>query len=265
MGTDRFLKLARGIAFAAAAALVAAASAGAQGVVSAGQTVSGRLDASDYLRDNDNTWYDDWFFDGRAGDVLTVTLAPNGFRPWLIIGKIASGNFVPEQYGGANSGNNAQLSYTVPSDGRVVVRVNVMGAGNGGPYSLRVDRTSAGGSGGGSATGAAGYIALNQIVSGQLESSDPTMGDGTHYDMWRFIGLAGQRIRITMRSGDFDAYMTIGSFATGEYGYIKGDDDSAGGNDSMIEFTLPSSGEYGIRANSMGRSVGRYTITVQAF
>lgn len=264
MRTERFLKIARALMLVGAAALVVAPTVNAQGVVSAGQTVSGRLDASDYLRENDKTWYDDWFFDGRAGDVLTITLAPTGFRPWLIIGKIESGNFVPEQYGGANSGNNAQLSYTVPSDGRVVVRVNVMGAGNGGPYSLRVDRTSGGGSGGSSSAGA-GYIALNQIVSGQLESTDATMGDGTHYDMWRFIGLAGQRIRITMRSNDFDSYMTIGSFATGTYDYVEGDDDTAGGNDAQIEFTLPSSGEYGIRANSMGRAVGRYTITVQSF
>lgn len=263
MGTKGFLKLGRGIMFAVAGALVIAPAANAQGVISAGQTVSGRLDASDYLRDNDNTWYDDWFFDGRAGDVITVTLSPSGFRPWLIIGKITDGAFGPEQWGGANSGNSAQLSYTLPNSGRYVIRANVMGAGNGGPYSLRLDRTSAGGGGGSS--GAPGYIALNQVVSGQLESSDPTMADDTHYDMWRFIGLAGQRIRITMRSSDFDSYMTIGSFASGSYDYIKGDDDSGGGNDSMIEFTLPAAGEYGIRANSMGKSTGRYTITIQAY
>ena len=382
MGTERSLKLARALVFTVAAALAFAAPVQAQGVVSSGQSVSGRLDASDFVRENDNTYYDDWFYEGRAGEVITVTLSPTGFRPWLILGTISSGTFVPEEYSGANSGNDVRLTYTIPSTGRYVVRVNVMGARNGGPYTLRVDKAGGGGSaarssgtitpgstisgmlqagdmqtdsgwyhddyafsgtigqvihvdlesdgfdayldiydtdsgrwlvgdddggeglnsriaytlpstgqyticarsryanrsgsytltlrssgagGSGGASGAPGYIALNQVVSGQLDSSDPTMGDGTSYDMWRFIGLAGQRIRITMRSSDFDSYMTIGSFATGSYEYIKGDDDSGGGNDSMIEFTLPAAGEYGIRANSMGRASGRYTITVQAF
>lgn len=37
-----------------------------------------------------------------------------------------------------------------------------------------------------------------------------------------------------------------------------------GGTNSMIEFDVPVSGDYGIRVNSLLKSYGRYTLSVQA-
>src|SRR5687768_17646282 len=65
VGTERFVRFNLVFAAAVLSAAVLAQPAHAQGAISAGQTVSGRLDASDYLRD-DGTYYDDWFYEGRA-------------------------------------------------------------------------------------------------------------------------------------------------------------------------------------------------------
>jgi hypothetical protein len=106
-------------------------------------------------------------------------------------------------------------------------------------------------------------IRFGQTVAGELRSSSPRLNDGSHYQHWHFRGRAGQRVDITMRSDEFDAFLGLESLGGGEPLRLQSDDDGAGGTDSRIVFALPAEGLYRIVANSLhDGEVGRYRLTL---
>lgn len=100
-------------------------------------------------------------------------------------------------------------------------------------------------------------------MAGAISLDDPEMPDGTHFHEYAISGTAGQRIRITLRSEDFDAFLTASrpgtSFTAGDT-----DDDSAGGTDSQLDLTIPASGTILVRAHPLGSGAGNYTLQVVA-
>jgi hypothetical protein len=235
-----------------------------QGVITASQTVSGRLDASDRVRDSDNTYYDDWFYVGRAGERITVTQRSSDFDSWLLIGRIVNGEFQLDEYNDDDGGgNDSRIDFTLPEDGPYVIRVNVVGRGRTGAYTLRVDRA-----GGGAAPRPTGGMVLSagQSFTGALEPSDPLWTDDTHYDLWRYYGRAGERLTIIMRSPSFNSYMQYGRMNGNEFNYLGGSTGRTigGQQETVLDVTLPETGEYGIRANSHGRHTGEYVLTVSS-
>lgn len=107
-------------------------------------------------------------------------------------------------------------------------------------------------------------IQPGQSVSGELTEADPTLDDGSHYDVWRFAAVAHHRYRVTLRSDDFDAYLSVGADASGECQGCQTDDDGAGGTDARVEFTRHENGTYEIRANSYDADeTGRYTLALE--
>ncbi|HEU0298661.1 MAG TPA: PPC domain-containing protein, partial [Longimicrobium sp.] len=111
---------------------------------------------------------------------------------------------------------------------------------------------------------AQGTIQPGQRVTGSLTASDPTLDDGSHYDVWRFQGQASHRYRVTLRSDDFDAYLAVGSSVGDECGGCETDDDGAGGTDAEVQFTGSADGTYEIRANSYDADeVGGYVLMLE--
>lgn len=109
-----------------------------------------------------------------------------------------------------------------------------------------------------------GTIQPGQRVTGQLTASDPTLDDGSHYDVWRFQARAAHRYRVTLRSGDFDAYLAVGPSVGQECAGCETDDDGAGGTDAEVRFTGSADGTYEIRANSYDADeVGGYELTLE--
>lgn len=108
-------------------------------------------------------------------------------------------------------------------------------------------------------------IAVGQTVRGTLTASSPTLDDGSHYATYTLAGRSGQTVTITLRSGDFDAYLSVGRGTGGDYESIETDDDGAGGTDSRVTITFPSSGDYVIRANTLSEGeTGAFTLEVAA-
>jgi hypothetical protein len=108
-------------------------------------------------------------------------------------------------------------------------------------------------------------IALGETVEGRFTSADPTLPDHSHYRIYRFRGTPGQRIAITLRSSDFDAFLSGGSMAGDEFVGEHYDDDGAGGTDARMEVAVGSDGTYYIRANTLiGGETGAYTLRVDA-
>lgn len=108
---------------------------------------------------------------------------------------------------------------------------------------------------------AARPIVLGQTISGELAKGDTTLADGEFTDTYRFVGRAGQRITIRMRSSAIDPYLMIrgpGGFTT------DNDDASSDDRNALLDVRLPSDGTYSITATSYRAATGDYTIALTA-
>src|SRR5687768_16759372 len=82
-------------------------------------------------------------------------------------------------------------------------------------------------------------LVVGTPASGRLEASDPMLPDSSRYDQWTYDGRAGEKIRITMESSDFDAFLLLGREAGGRVEMLEQDDDGAGGTNARISVELP--------------------------
>ena len=99
-----------------------------------------------------------------------------------------------------------------------------------------------------------------QVHRGTLGPGDPTASDGSWYEAYPLNGGVGDRFIITLRSSDFDAYLTL----VAPDGGVISDDDSGGGTDSRIDVTIDEAGTREVRANSLRPgATGDYTLTIE--
>jgi hypothetical protein len=82
-----------------------------------------------------------------------------------------------------------------------------------------------------------------EITRGSLASSDLRSERGSYYDAYTFQGRRGETVIVQMESRAFD-------------------DDGGDGRNSRIQLTLPDDGTYVVRASSLSRSTGQYTLTL---
>lgn len=107
-------------------------------------------------------------------------------------------------------------------------------------------------------------IQAGEERSGTLSSADANYGDGTFYQDWKYAGKKGERLTITLRSEEFDAYLRFGQLKGGEFSQIVARDNGAGGNDSLVQVTLPAEGEYVIRVNTFLEGTGAFKLKVES-
>jgi hypothetical protein len=245
---------------ACALSLALAPAARAQSFVRAGQTVSGRLEASDPALD-DGSHYDVWSYRGRAGERLVVTLRSDDFDAYLAVGRLSGGDCEDdcETDDDGAGGTDARVVLTLREDGVYGIRANSLDEGETGAYTLTVE------SGEAPPLRPAGAIGVGETASGRLDTGDlRDEDDDSYYELWTYRGPAGLPVVITLRSGEFDAYLSWGRLEGGEWEEIDTDDDGAGGTDARLTVT-PEPGEtYFIRANSLSEGeTGSYALTVE--
>lgn len=258
----------------------------------AGAPVQGRLGDADPVM-TDRTAYQAWYYQGRAGERVTITLRSGDFDAFLHLARQGATETIDTDDDGAG-GTDAKLELTLDRDATYVIIANMLSAGGSGSYTLEL--TSSGGNAG-AATGAAAASGLTtpsgkvstmpnagmsrltpqavlamsasantiqpgRSVTGQLGPSSPTLGDNSPFATWYLTGNAGDRVTITMRSSDFDAYLHIGKLGEGRF--LATDDDSGGNSDAQLTFTFPSSGTFAIVANTFAAGAsGTYRLEVQ--
>ena len=81
-------------------------------------------------------------------------------------------------------------------------------------------------------------------------------------DLWSFYGNSGDSVTVSLYSDAFDSYLEL---LDSNGNLLAQDDDSAGDLDSQINFVLPFSGTYQIKAHAYnnGASTGAYTLTLE--
>ena len=96
---------------------------------------------------------------------------------------------------------------------------------------------------------------------GDLRQGDEQLDSGEFVDTWTFQGRAGDRVSLSMTSGDFDPYLLIngpGDFSD------ENDDGQDGDTSAALDLRLPADGTYRVMTTSYepGES-GRYTLDFQ--
>jgi len=223
-----------------------------------GQTLSGALNASD-PKMADGSFFDHYRFTGRRGERVEVVMRSTAFDSHLAVGQLDGTELnVLETDDDGAGGNDARVRLTLPEDGEYTIRANSLEGGETGAYTIALrpftlppaPRPQA--------------IRAGQTVNGQLSDSDAQAGDESYYDAFVYEGRAGERLRITLRSPDFDAFLAVGQGTGESFEQIETDDDGAGGTDARVEITLPRAGTYVIRANTLSSGeLGAYTLVVE--
>jgi hypothetical protein len=247
--------------------------------VAVGQTVQGDLGGRDPKLD-DNSFYDLYTFQARAGDGVTATLRSSDFDAFLVLGRMRGEEFEEIQSDDdKGGGTDARVSTTLSEAGTYTLRVNSLYGEKTGTYTLQlasgvVADTATGedehGGHGEDAPAAprplhpqARPIRAGQTVNDSLRASDPEDSDGTHYQDWLFTGRRGERIVATMRSQAFDSYLQLGRAQGSTFTYMDAQDDRGGGNDSLMAFALPEDGQYVLRVNTISKATGPYSLTLE--
>lgn len=248
------------------ALLAVAAPAAAQNTIRPGEPVTGELSASDPVLD-DGSHYDVWRFAAVAQHRYRVTLRSEDFDAYLAVGTHADSDCEDCQTDDDGAGGtDAQVEFTRAEDGTWEIRANSYDADETGGYQLVLEDLGVGEEGhdhGEEAAPRGEPIALDQAVTGELTRFDRKLG-ASYSDTWTYDGRAGETIIVTLRSEDFDAYLTMGEYAGGECTEMDTNNNGAGGTDSKLTVELPDDGAYHIHVSSATQGgIGRYTLLVE--
>tara|TARA_R110002051_G_scaffold94633_1_gene164463 strand:- start:2916 stop:4769 length:1854 start_codon:yes stop_codon:yes gene_type:complete len=223
--------------------------------ITLGESIEGELTTSDGPNDA-GVPADSYRFSGRAGQRVQVEMSSPVFDTYLELFSIegASGaltSLTTNDDGG--EGTDSRLTYTFAADGDYRIEARGFSADATGAYSLSISEIEP--------ERAPEALAFGATVEGAIAEDDPRDSDDRGYDSYSFSGEEGQRVQVIMRSGDFDTYLQVGA-AAGEFTSLAEDDDGLGqGTDSRLNFTLPETGDYVLRASPLGsEGDGLYSI-----
>ena len=240
-----------------------------------GTPIQGRLQSGDRQLPYDDSYYDIYTFNGRAGQRISAELTSSEFAPYLILLDSNGRDLV--QSGADEGSNTARFVETLPSSGPYQIYVNSRFPGQTGAYSLRASL------GGGSARRSP-QPPSNRNPSpspapspspspsqpsdpnvlfrhaGQLDRNSRTLNrDGSAFDDYYFRGRAGQQVVIDLDSTDFDSYLVL---VAPDGTVLDSNDDRADGNpNATVQATLPEDGAYRVIVNAyQAGQLGRYQL-----
>jgi hypothetical protein len=248
--------------------------------LTAGQTVRGALAVEDFTLPGDRydgsnactgRPYDSFFYEAQAGERLTFVLESRQIDPSVTATTLWRGGGskdVVEQRG--RRGRTLTATGVVPATGRIRIQVesnvSLGRPGSTGDYTftLRSDRP-AGASSGGSADAGGSALRPGQRVSGELVAADGRLDDRSYFDDYGYTMRRGDRVTVTLRSDDFDAFLHVGRrTADGSLENNQTDDDGAGGTDARVTYTADRDGPVTIRVNTLtAGETGGYTVELE--
>jgi serine protease Do len=221
--------------------------------------IQGRLTINSNVLPADNSYFDAYTFEGRAGQRIEIVMMSNQLDAYLIL--VAPDGSDLAQDDDSAGGTNAKIDITLPVSGTYTVLANSYGAGEVGSYNLRVAALSdARMSSPVQPPVAQEFILEEEGVLGV--NSLVLQTDGSLYREHVFRGNAGQTVTIRLESGEFSPYLILVG-PTNEIIAQNGNIRSTQSN-AEIHITLPQTGIYRIIANAADASGrGRYRLTIR--
>lgn len=159
---------------------------------------AGRLASGDRTLTS-GEYYDEFTFQGRRGEPVTIDLRSDDLDPYLIV--IGPDNQRQENDDYEGDSRRSLVSFDLPEDGTYRVLVTSYKPKETGGYDLRIQQPQA--------AGAARAGAGSRIERGQLDASDRTLDSGEYMDTYTFEGRPGQRVTLDLASRDFDTYLIL--------------------------------------------------------
>ena len=215
--------------------------------VTVGETVEASLDEGDG-GNQFGTRADAYSFTGTTGQRIVATMSSDAFDTYLELFSENSdengGRYaLDSDDDGAGEGTNSRLTYTIPSDGQYTIEARAFTSEGEGAYTLTFEEAAP--------LPAPVALSWGATVQGGIVAEDPRDDENRGFDAYTFSGMAGNRIQLIMRSGDFDTYLQVGS-PEGDFYAMASDDDGLGeGTDSRLNYILPSDGEFIVRASPL--------------
>ena len=206
----------------------------------------GSLAAGDQML-RSGEYFDNYTFEGRAGQKLVVDLTSSAFDPYLMVIAPSGDKKDNDDYQGSSSRSHIEL--TLEETGTYRVLVTSYKKDDTGSYELRIDV--------GSATSVAGGA---RVESGTLAAGDRTLSSGEYVDEFAFEGRQGQQVTIDLRSSQFDPYLMV----IAPSGEKKDNDDYEGANNrSLVSLALPADGRYRVLVTSYKKDeTGSYDLRI---
>lgn len=226
-----------------------------------GDKIEGEIAEGDAMGPDDAYRFDSYAVTALAGQRFEVVMRSDVFDTFLQVQPEGQDEDVPlaSDDDGLGEGTNSRLRFTAPADGVYVVRARPLSGLEGGAYSLSLTERAAAG-----VAPAPEPIRVGETKSGDIGEGDPETDDGIAYEAWSFSGRAGERVSIALDSESFDPMVRIGTMGEGGFTELAYNDDGEdSGLNSRLTFTLPTTGEYVIRAAPLGAGGGgAYTLTL---
>ncbi|MBD2256817.1 trypsin-like peptidase domain-containing protein [Pseudanabaena sp. FACHB-2040] len=218
-----------------------------------GPAVRGQLDDKSNILP-DGSYFNAYVFEGQAGQSVAIEMVSQDVDSYLIMFSPDSDFYIEDDDGGGSL--NAALTTQLPASGRYIILANSYAEGEAGAYQLRLTSQS----GGGSPASSTGRYLLQE--QGSLGPNSPVLSDNSPYAEHTFQGTAGQTVRISLESADFDTYLLL---VDPSQSVIAENDDADGSTtNSQLAVRLPASGSYTVVVNAFDSSGrGRYRLTVE--
>ncbi len=209
--------------------------------ISLNQTLDGNLESSDCFIGESNKYFDSYTFAVQSGQRYIVSMKSTDFDTYLEI--VDSNENIIFQNDNSGGNNNSRIpthygSFFISYEGTYTIKAISSQASKTGAYSVSLASSDS-------------YCSTSEIYIPRYDnihfSNSSCLFDGGGYaDVKNFRGLAGQRIAITMNSGNLDSHLYL---ANQDKQIIYQDDNGGGGVNSRIPsdtgyFTLPYTGYY---------------------
>ncbi|ERT03824.1 trypsin family protein, partial [Lyngbya aestuarii BL J] len=220
-----------------------------------GPEVRGRLDESDSILPIDNSFYDMYSFEGKAGQQIAIEMRSQDLDPYLILLNSDGSELAQDDDSGGQK--DAKIMITLPEDGEYTFLANSYEAGESGDYRLKLrietERVNP--------SERSNRLILEE--QGTLDRTDAVLpSDGSRYEEYSFDGVGGQTVTIRLESSDFDPYLAL----FGPNGQLVGENDDANSSEknAALTVTLPMTGRYRVVVNAYDSTgQGQYLLTVR--
>lgn len=221
-----------------------------------GDGVRGSLSRDDNILNSDNSFFDVYSFEGKAGERVDISMSSSEVDAYLIL--VGPGGREVAQDDDSGGGTNARIIATLPADGTYLVVANSYEAGQSGNYNLQVRSVS--GNASNRANRSDTFLLRESGILGPGAAVLPS--DGSLYREYVFSGQAGQSVTIALESTDFDTYLIL--LDPRDRKLAENDDASQTDSNSLLTLTLPETGTYRVIVNAYDRQGrGQYVLTVR--
>jgi hypothetical protein len=106
-------------------------------------------------------------------------------------------------------------------------------------------------------------LRLREDGMGELSAADPTLEDGSHYDVWQFATQAGMRYAVYLLSQDFDESLAVGTRVDARCDGCVHATRAPDMPNTLVEITAGSDGMMRVRVSSARPGqTGRYIVAV---